>query len=176
MRDPDIDCGRRMKPLIVVMGVSGSGKTTVGELLAADLGVPFADADDMHPESNVRKMSAGHPLTDEDRWPWLRRVGTELRDVENSGLVVACSALKRAYRDTILAEEPRTLFVFLDGSRRLLEERLSRRSDHFMPSSLLDSQLATLERLEADERGITVSIESSPAEIVADIRSKLATL
>ncbi|HNP16641.1 MAG TPA: gluconokinase [Terrimesophilobacter sp.] len=165
-----------MQPLLVVMGVTGSGKSTVGELLADELGIPFADADHLHSEANVQKMAAGHPLTDEDRWPWLQRVGEVLREHEGTGLVMACSALKRAYREAILAVEPRTEFILLDGARELLEWRLSRRHGHFMPESLLDSQLATLEPLGADELGITVSIDPAPNEIVADIRSKLGAL
>ncbi len=165
-----------MRPLLVIMGVTGSGKSTVGELLATSLGLPFADADDLHSEANVRKMAAGHPLTDDDRWPWLHRVGEELRNHEADGLVMACSALKRSYREAILAVEPRTHFVLLEGDHELLEWRLSRRHDHFMPESLLDSQLATLEPLASDEPGITVSTAPSPAEIVADIQSKLAAL
>lgn len=158
------------------MGVSGSGKSTVGELLAASLGVTFADADDLHPESNVRKMAAGHPLTDDDRWPWLRRVGAKLRQAEPGGLVMACSALKRAYRDLLVGEAPRTQFVFLSGPRELLEQRLEHRHGHFMAPGMLDSQLDALEPLSKDEPGITVSIDGSPAEVVADIRSKLSTL
>ncbi|MCC6270676.1 MAG: gluconokinase [Microbacteriaceae bacterium] len=165
-----------MKPLLVVMGVSGSGKSTVGELLAASLGVPFADADDLHSPANVRKMAAGHPLDDADRWPWLRRVGAQLRQAEPGGLVMACSALKRAYRGVLLEEAPRAVFVFLDGSRELLGRRLERRHSHFMAPGMLDSQLDALEPLGEDEPGITVSIDGSPADIVADIRSKLSTL
>ncbi|MET4780769.1 gluconokinase [Glaciihabitans sp. UYNi722] len=149
-----------MTPLVVVMGVSGSGKTSVGTALAAELGVPFMDADDLHPAANVAKMAAGHPLNDEDRWPWLARVGAELADAEKTGLVIACSALKRTYRSAILVAEPRTRFVDLEGSRALLVSRMSRREGHFMPVSLLDSQLATLEPLAADEPGITVSLDS----------------
>jgi carbohydrate kinase (thermoresistant glucokinase family) len=165
-----------MKPLLVVAGVSGSGKSTVGELLAESLGVPFADADDLHPAENVRKMAAGHPLDDEDRRPWLQRVGETLAAAEGTGLVIACSALKRAYREAILVAEPRTRFILLDGSRELLEQRMQHRHGHFMPATLLDSQLATLEPLEPDEPGITVGIDQSPERIVAETRAKLAPL
>ena len=165
-----------MPPLLVVMGVSGSGKSTVGELLATVLGVPFADADDLHSDANVQKMAAGHPLNDDDRWPWLQRVGEELLRAEPGGLVMACSALKRAYRELILAVAPRTQFVFLDGDRAVLEQRLEHRHGHFMPAELLDSQLATLQPLAPDEPGFTVSFEPTPAVVVADIQSKLAAL
>ncbi len=167
-----------MKPLIVVIGVSGSGKTTVGYRLAVELDVPFADADDLHSQKNRDKMAAGHPLDDEDRWPWLSKVAQALSDADTAetGLVMACSALKLSYRQAILAEEPRTRFVLLAGDRELIEHRLARREGHFMPKTLLDSQLATLEPLAADEPGITVTIDKSPAQIVADIREKLAAL
>lgn len=156
------------EPLLVVMGVSGSGKTTVGELLATRLGVPFADADDLHSRANIALMAAGHPLTDEDRWPWLAKVGAALSAAESTGLVMACSALKRSYRDAILSAEPRARFVSLDGSRDLLVARLSNRHGHFMPPELLDSQLAALEPLATDEPGITVRLEASqdPATLV----------
>ncbi len=167
-------------PPIVLIGVSGSGKTLIGTMLARALGVPFADADDLHPAANVRKMAAGHPLDDEDRWPWLRQAGAALADAEAAGLVMACSALKRSYRDLLRAEAPRSQFVLLDGPRSLLEERLSHRKGHFMPAALLDSQLATLEQLQQDEPGFTVSVDATPkrivAEIVADIRAKLHSL
>lgn len=165
-----------MRPLLVVMGVSGSGKSTVGELLATTLQVPFTDADELHSKANVKKMAAGIALTDEDRWPWLQLVGEHLQSAGANGLVIACSALKRAYRDAILAAEPRTVFVLLEGSREILESRLEGRRGHFMPPALLDSQLDTLETLAPDEHGLTVSIDQSPAQIVADIRSQLSAL
>lgn len=156
----------QQRPLIVVMGVSGSGKSTVGEMLANRLGVPYVDADDLHPKANVDKMAAGHPLTDDDRWPWLATVGATLERAEDTGLVVACSALKRAYRDAIVSAEGRTKFVELQGSRELLEQRVNSRHGHYMPPSLLDSQLDTLESLEADEPGTIVSIDQTPEQIV----------
>jgi gluconokinase len=164
------------EPLLVVMGVSGSGKTTVGELLATRLGVPFADADDLHSRANIALMAAGHPLTDEDRWPWLARVGAALSAAQSTGLVMACSALKRSYRDAILAAEPRARFVFLDGPRDLLVDRLSHRHGHFMPPELLDSQLAALEPLATDEPGVTVQLEADqdPATLVDEATSHLA--
>lgn len=155
-------------PRIVVMGVSGSGKTTIGALIADELGVPFTDGDGLHPIENVRKMAAGTPLTDEDRWPWLRRVGEHLAAAGTSGtgLVVACSALKRAYRDAVLAEAPGTVFVHLAGTVEVLQERMEGRSDHFMPPSLLRSQLATLEPLASDEPGFALDIAQPVDDLV----------
>ena len=161
--------------LLVVMGVSGSGKTTVGIALAAELNIRFEDADDLHPAANVAKMASGHALTDDDRIPWLAAVGARLSAAENTGLVMACSALKRSYRQALLAAEPRIQFVYLEGSRQLLETRLGNRHGHFMPASLLDSQLATLEPLAVDEPGLTVSLTANPtpAALVESITALL---
>lgn len=159
---------RRQAPIIVVMGVSGSGKSTIGALVADALGVPFIDADELHPLANVEKMAAGHPLTDEDRWPWLAKVGQTLDEADGTGAVVACSALKRVYRDAIRAEAPRAVFVHLSASTEVLASRLGGRTGHFMPSTLLDSQLATLEPLAPDEPGIVVDVTPDVGTIVAD--------
>lgn len=167
-------------PLVVVMGVSGSGKSTIGLLVADALGVPFIDGDSLHPIANVTKMAAGNPLTDEDRWPWLALVGEALADATQTGLVVACSALKRAYRDAILAEAPAAVFLHLSGSREVLSARLEGRSGHFMPISLLDSQLATLEEPGDDEPRVVVNVgapvETVVAAAVEGIRERSAVL
>lgn len=167
-------------PLVVVMGVSGSGKSTIGLLVADALGVPFIDGDSLHPIANVTKMAAGNPLTDEDRWPWLALVGEALADATQTGLVVACSALKRAYRDAILAEAPAVVFLHLSGSREVLSARLEGRSGHFMPISLLDSQLATLEEPGDDEPRVVVNVgapvEAVVAAAVEGIRERSAVL
>jgi len=159
-------------PLVVIMGVSGSGKSTVGALLAERLGVPFADADDLHPPENVAKMSAGQPLDDRDRWPWLAAVGDALAVASGTGLVIACSALKRSYRDAIRDRAPETVFAYLHGDRELLAERLGMRVGHFMPGSLLDSQLATLE-VPGDDEGVTVSIDQDPGSAAGAIAGRL---
>lgn len=144
---------------MVVMGVSGCGKSSVGEEIARLTSAQFVDGDDLHPEANKAKMGAGIPLDDNDRWPWLDRVGEVLAGPK--GAIVACSALKRVYRDRIRAAAPGTVFVHLDGSRELLWERISARQNHFMPVSLLDSQLAILEPLGSDENGVTLPITAS---------------
>lgn len=159
-------------PAVVVMGVSGSGKSTIGALIAQDLGVPFVDGDSLHPVANVEKMASGMPLNDDDRWPWLAEVGRVLATSEG-GVVVACSALRRAYRDAIVSASPWTQLVHLHGSRAVLGSRLEGRSDHFMPASLLDSQLATLEPLEQDEPGFVVDIDQGVTEILAAVRTRL---
>lgn len=160
-------------PLVVVMGVSGSGKSTVGALIAKALGVAFIDGDSLHPASNIAKMAAGTPLTDEDRWPWLRKVGQVLAAEESTGLVVACSSLKRNYRDSILRDAPTVFFIHLAGPREVLADRLALRNEHFMPAALFDSQLATLEPLQPDEPGFAVDIDSPVSEIVADALVRL---
>lgn len=155
-------------PAVVVMGVSAVGKTTVASELAGLLGVPFVDADDLHPTTNVEKMRSGTPLADADRWPWLDRVGQTLADGQaEGGIVVACSALRRAYRDRLRAACPGTVFVHLEANREVLARRAAARAGHFMPPALLDSQLATLEPLEADEIGVAIGVEASLADIVA---------
>ncbi len=153
--------------LIVVMGASGVGKSTVGAAIAASLGVGFVDADDLHPAANVAKMQAGIPLTDDDRWPWLALVGAALADAPAEGLVMACSALKRAYRDAIRAAAPSTRFVHLAVPKQALTERVAARPGHFMPASLVDSQLEALEPLEADESGVTVDSEGGVEQTAA---------
>ncbi|HLI58231.1 MAG TPA: gluconokinase [Solirubrobacteraceae bacterium] len=157
---------------LVVMGVSGAGKTTVGEALAAAAHVPFVDGDDLHPEANVRKMASGTPLTDADRAPWLARVGEVLSSA--SGIVVTCSALRRVYRDAIRRTAPDAVFVQLDVDPGELDARMRARRHHYMPASLLPSQLATLEPLGADEPGVVVDASGPPADVVARVRAALS--
>ena len=145
--------------LLVVMGVSGAGKSSVGIAVAERLAINFTDADSLHPAANVAKMATGTPLTDADRWPWLDLVGRALADAGDDGLVVACSALKRSYRDAIRAAAPAAVFVHLAVPRAVLGDRVASRPGHFMPATLVDSQLETLEPLGADEAGVTVDSE-----------------
>ncbi|MBH5333830.1 gluconokinase [Streptomyces pactum] len=155
-------------PCVVVFGVSGAGKSTVSRLLAGRLGLPFAEADDFHPPGNIRKMASGVPLDDRDRRSWLEAVGRWLgdREADGSGGVMACSALRRRYRDTLRSACPPVLFLHLTADRALLAERLRGRTGHFMPEELLDSQLATLEPLQPDERGATVNAAPVTEEVV----------
>jgi gluconokinase len=159
------------KPLIVVMGVSGSGKTTIASGLAEKLGVPFVEGDSLHPIANVKKMSAGTPLTDEDRWPWLRAIG-ERMEVERDtghGVVVSCSALKHAYRDCLRQQvHGKVHFILLDGSPELIGARMKKRKGHFMPQALLDSQFATLEKPTPDEHAVVLDISYPIQTLLAE--------
>lgn len=156
---------------IVVMGVTGCGKSTVGAALAEKLGITFIDSDNLHSESNKKKMSSGTPLNDSDRQPWLQAVSDTLQSHEK--IVVACSALKKSYREKILAGAPTTQFIHLVGSKDLISARLSERSHEFMPIELLDSQFQTLEPLEQSEHGKVVEISQPIKEIVAEITAWL---
>lgn len=154
------------------MGVASCGKTTLGEALARELGVRFVEGDVLHPETSIAKMSAGIPLTDEDRWPWLRRVGEALRGEE--GVIATCSALKRDYRDRLRQTAGRPVaFLFLDGTRNVLAARIAARKNHFMPPSLLDSQLATLEPPGPDEMALRLDLTRPLSELVALSRAWL---
>ena len=160
---------------LIVMGVSGSGKSTIADKLAQRLGWTFEDGDRFHPASNVAKMSAGHPLTDEDRWPWLQAIADEIDRVcrEGEHAVIACSALKRAYRDILVHGRSDVRMVYLNGSQELIASRLARRKGHFMPPGLLDSQFKTLEPPDESEHPLTVSIDGSVDAIVDDIVRQL---
>ncbi|KRE90116.1 gluconokinase [Arthrobacter sp. Soil764] len=158
---------------IVVMGVSGAGKSSVGQALATQLGASFIDGDSLHPEANVKKMASGVPLTDEDRWPWLHLVGTQLSSSRDSATIVACSALKRSYRDAIRTAAPATTFILLQADRPALQDRLTQRPGHFMPASLLTSQLETLEELQSDESGVMIESTGGIDTTVERIRKLL---
>lgn len=164
-----------MKPVVVLMGVCGSGKTEIGRRVAARLGCDFLDGDDFHPPANVEKMRAGAALTDADRWPWLDRLAAEIggRLEGGTGAVVACSALARRYRDRLGLARPGIVLVHLAGDRDLLAGRLAARRGHFMPPSLLDSQLATLERPAADERAVTIDVAALPDAIAERIATQV---
>ena len=164
--------------LYVMMGVCGAGKSVIGAMLARELDVEFIEGDALHPSENVRRMAAGIPLTDEDRHGWLLAIAAHLRDAKRAGvgLVVSCSALKRRYRDILRsAGDADVRFVYLAGTRELLAERLAQRRGHFMPPSLLDSQLATLEEPTADERAWVCDISATPDGIVADLVTRAAS-
>jgi gluconokinase len=154
---------------LIVMGVSGSGKTTIGEELACRLGWRYADADTFHPASNVAKMSAGQPLTDEDRWPWLNAIADEIDRASSAGerIVIGCSALRRVYRDLLVHGRNDIRIIYLQGTQALIADRLAKRKDHFMPAALLASQFKTLEPPTPDEHAVSVSIDA-PAEVIVD--------
>ena len=157
--------------IVLLMGVSGCGKSTIAQCLAAIEGWTVLEGDTFHPPVNVAKMAAGTPLTDEDRRPWLRAIAAAL--TADGSTVVACSALKRAYRDILLGVRSDARLVYLKGSKALIAERLRSRKGHFMPPALLDSQFATLEEPGPDENPIVVEIGGTPDEIVDEIREKL---
>jgi gluconokinase len=154
---------------LIVMGVSGSGKSTIAEQLAARLGWAYEDGDRFHPKSNVAKMSAGQPLTDEDRWPWLKAIADEIDRVCATGqrLVIACSALRRDYRNILVHGQNNIRVIYLEGSQQLIAERMGKRKGHFMPPGLLESQFKTLEPPTDDEHPLTVSIDA-PVDIIVD--------
>ena len=161
----------------VVMGIAGSGKSTVGAALAHALGVGFIEGDDYHPAENRRRMAAGIPLTDDDRAGWLRALAIRIREASDAGtgLVLSCSALKRSYRDVLRSAAPDLRFVFLKGSRALIAERLAARRGHFMPVSLLDSQLATLEEPASDEDAWVCDVTDPADEIVAGLVARVSS-
>jgi len=161
------------QPVLVIMGVSGSGKSTVAGILAGQLGWDLEEGDDLHPPANVAKMHAGIPLTDEDRWPWLESVAAWIREHTAAGLpgIITCSALKRIYRDRMRGDH--VVFVHLAGDKDVIERRLSARLDHFMPTTLLDSQIDTLEPPGSDENTLVVNLGRRPAELAAEIIDRL---
>jgi gluconokinase len=162
--------------IVILMGVSGSGKTTVAALLAAALGWQFQEGDDLHPAANVEKMRGGTPLNDADRLPWLEKIAEEIDRWRGGGLsgVVTCSALKRAYRDIIIGSRPEVQLVYLKGSYELIQSRLAARHEHYMPAALLDSQFAALEEPAPDEQPIVVDVGGKPMDIAAEIVRLLA--
>ncbi|HEV7185151.1 MAG TPA: gluconokinase [Leifsonia sp.] len=153
-------------PLVVVMGVAGCGKSTIGGRLAERIGVAFIDGDDLHPAANVEKMANGRPLTDTDRLPWLTDIGRTLHGHREVGLVVACSALRRPYRDIILREEPRTRFIHLHGEPAAIHARLAARPGHFMGAGMLAGQLQILEELADDEPGLMLDVTLPVEDLV----------
>lgn len=160
-------------PVLVFMGVAGTGKSTVAAMLAGRLGWTFEEGDDLHPEANVRKMASGHPLDDDDRWPWLDRIAEWIDERIAAGEpgIITCSALKRSYRDVLRRDA--VTFVHFAGDREIILDRMMRRQGHFMPTALLDSQFATLQPLDADEKAIEVDIESTPQQQTAEIATRL---
>jgi gluconokinase len=168
--------GDRATPsILVVMGVSGSGKTTIATLLARKLGWTFRDADEFHPKANIAKMKSGAPLTDDDRWPWLRAIATFIDEERARGdhAILTCSALKRSYRDIIVGTRRDVRLVYLRGDKALIAARLKMRHGHFMPARLLQSQFDALEEPGADENPLTVTVEGTPEEIAGEVIARL---
>ena len=163
---------------IVVMGISGSGKTTLAENLSGELGWPYAEADEFHPQANIEKMSAGIPLTDEDRWPWLRSIRDWMSEhaAAGSGSVVTCSALKRSYRELLSEAGGRVIFLEITADPAVIEDRMRHRAGHFMPASLLPSQLATLEPLEPSEDGVILNNSGTTEDLTVEALAALADL
>lgn len=161
------------QPVLVIMGVSGSGKSTVAGVLAGRLGWDLAEGDDLHPEANVVKMQSGQPLTDDDRWPWLERIADWIRDRTASGRpgIITCSALKKRYRDALRGEG--VVFVFLQGSKDKISDRLASRHGHFMPPALLESQFEALEEPTEDENYVSLSVSATPAEEAEEVIERL---
>jgi gluconokinase len=161
--------------VLVIMGVSGSGKTTISALLAARLGWELADADSFHSAANVQKMQSGVPLTDEDRWPWLHAIAAWIDATRRAGRrgIVACSALKRSYREILLDGRPDVRLVYLQGDAKLIGRRMAKRHGHFMPAELLQSQFDTLEEPGPDENAIVVSVDAAPEAMAARILTEL---
>ena len=160
--------------ILIIFGVSGAGKTTIGKLLAEELGWQFYEADDFHPRANIEKMRSGLPLTDEDRWPWLERLREQIMRslAAKENAVLACSALKRVYREHLRVSGD-VKFVFLRGDYALIERQLRRRRGHFMSPALLQSQFADLEEPQPDEDVLTIDLGRSPQELVDEIKAKL---
>lgn len=174
---PATDSALKTARLIVVMGVSGAGKSTVGAALAGKMGSPFIDADHLHPKANVDKMRGGHALEDADRWPWLEIVAQTMVNTadQNGRVVCACSALRRAYRDFLTQKAGETVcFVLLHGEKSVIAKRQADRPGHFMPAALLDSQFATLEPFGPGECGLTMNVDMSVSAIVAGILARIA--
>lgn len=162
--------------VLLIMGVAGAGKSTYGDSLAAEFGWPFRDADSFHPDANITKMKSGTPLTDDDRWPWLDAIAKWIDDHRSNGThgIVTCSALKRIYRQRLMTGRPDVRLVYLKGDKSLIAKRMAARTDHFMPTALLDSQFATLEEPEGDEWPIIVEIDASPRRVKERILAELA--
>mgnify|MGYP001553522678 CR=1 FL=1 len=161
--------------VLIIMGVSGCGKTTIAELLSRELGWEYRDGDEFHPTSNVEKMHSGTPLTDDDRWPWLKAIAAWIDDKRRTGrhAIVTCSALKKIYRDILIGPRDDVALIYLKGDEELIAERLSKRHGHFMPKGLLRSQFQTLQEPGPDEHPVTVSIVPAPEEIAAAILREL---